>query len=95
MRAILEGDELRVLFLGGDFDDGAQRPPGLNESHALFLRHISQDVQVAVGHQQGAENRNKGPNSQCSLRMYRWLVDTRETRDSTLNAFAGCTGGYW
>ena len=74
MRAILEGDQLGVLFLGGDFDDGAQRPPRLNESHALFLQHIPQDVQVAVGHQQCAKNK---------------------TRDTTLNAVSGWTGGQW
>ena len=71
--AILESDELGVLLLGGDFHDRSKRPASLDEGHALPLRQISQDVQVAVGHKQSAENRNKEHNYQCLYSSFSFL----------------------
>lgn len=41
VRPVLECDELGVAFFGGDFDDAAQRSPGLYPRHALPRRNLS------------------------------------------------------
>ena len=58
---------------------------------------LLQDVRVATGDQQHAENRNNGHNLERFKWMYRWLLATSnvleiETWDTTLNVLAGCTG---